>query len=47
MLLDEISWMAHYDNAFASDLKIAWDNLFKKHDRLVMVVCGAVSTCRL
>ena len=44
VLLDEISWMAHYDNAFASDLKIAWDNLFKKHDRLVMVVCGSVSS---
>ena len=44
VLLDEISWMAYFDNAFASDLKIAWDNLFKKHDKLVMVVCGSVSS---
>ncbi|MBQ3290157.1 MAG: hypothetical protein IJH50_12155 [Kiritimatiellae bacterium] len=44
VLLDEVSWMAHYDKGFASDLKIAWDNLFKKHDRLVMVVCGSVSS---
>ena len=44
VLLDEVSWMAHYDKNFASDLKIAWDNLFKKHDKLVLVVCGSVSS---
>ena len=44
VLLDEVSWMAYYDKSFASDLKIAWDNLFKKHDRLVVVVCGSVSS---
>ena len=44
VLLDEVSWMAYYDKSFASDLKIAWDNLFKKHDRLVLVVCGSVSS---
>ena len=44
VLLDEISWMAHYDAAFAETLKIAWDTLFKKHDGLVFVVCGSVST---
>ena len=44
VLLDEISWMAHDDKMFAPTLKIAWDNLLKKHDRLVLVVCGSVST---
>ena len=44
VLLDEVSWLAHYDKCFASDLKIAWDNLFKKHDRLILVVCGSVSS---
>lgn len=43
VLLDEISWLAHYVNDFAEDLKIAWDNLLKKHDRLILVVCGSVS----
>ena len=43
-LLDEVSWMAHYDESFADDLKMAWDGLFKKHDRLVMVLCGSVSS---
>ena len=44
VLLDEISWMAHYDEAFASTLKIAWDNLLKKHDGLILVLCGSVSS---
>ena len=44
VLLDEVSWMAHYDNMFSGMLKIAWDNYFKKHPRLVFVVCGSVST---
>ena len=44
VLIDEISWLAFYDRSFADDLKIAWDNLFKKHDRLVMVLCGSVSS---
>ena len=44
VLLDEVSWMAHYDKLFSGTLKIAWDNYFKKHPRLVLVVCGSVST---
>lgn len=44
VLLDEVSWMAHGDPLFAGTLKIAWDNYFKKHPRLVFVVCGSVST---
>lgn len=44
VLLDEVSWMAYYDKSFASDLKMAWDNLFKKHKKLIFVVCGSVST---
>lgn len=44
VLLDEVSWLAHYDESFADDLKMCWDNLFKKHDRLVMVLCGSVSS---
>ena len=44
VLLDEVSWMGAFDPMFASTLKIAWDNYLKKHDRLVFVVCGSVST---
>lgn len=44
VLLDEVSWLGHYDRTFSDMLKIAWDNMFKKHDRLLFVVCGSVST---
>ena len=44
VLLDEISWMGKYDKGFAGDLKIAWDRSLKKHERLVLVLCGSVST---
>ena len=44
VLLDEVSWMAHYDIRFSTALKIAWDGHFKKHPRLVFVVCGSVSS---
>ena len=44
VLLDEVSWLAFDCPSFSATLKIAWDNYFKKHDRLVFVVCGSVST---
>ena len=44
VFLDEVSWMGKYDPDFPGELKYAWDNRFKKHDRLIMVVCGSVST---
>lgn len=44
LLLDEISWMGKYDVGFPGELKIAWDNLFKKHNQLIVVLCGSVST---
>ena len=44
VLLDEVSWMAYYDIAFPEVLKVAWDNLFSQHRKLVFVVCGSVST---
>ena len=43
ILLDEISWMGAYDPDFPGHLKWAWDKLFHKHDKLVMVICGSVS----
>ncbi len=44
VLLDEISWMARLSPAFPEILKSAWDDLFKKHGRLVMVLCGSASS---
>ena len=43
VLLDEVSWLAYDDDTFSDMLKIAWDNHWSKHDRLIVVVCGSVS----
>ena len=44
VLLDEVSWMGHYDDDFAGYLKSAWDDELKKHDKLILVICGSVSS---
>jgi len=44
ILLDEISWMGHYDGLFADKLKIAWDRMLKPHPNVVVVLCGSVSS---
>ncbi len=44
IFLDEISWMAYGDRTFAGKLKIAWDTKLKKHSKLIVVVCGSVSS---
>ncbi len=44
IFLDEISWMASRDADFVGQLKIAWDTRFKKNRRLVLVLCGSVSS---
>ena len=44
LLLDEISWMGKYDPTFTGNLKIAWDNWFSKKPKLIMFLCGSVSS---
>lgn len=44
LLIDEISWMGKYDAAFPGELKYAWDNRFSKCPKLIMVLCGSVSS---
>lgn len=44
VLLDEISWMGSRNPDFAGFLKTAWDKRLKKHDNLVFVLCGSVSS---
>lgn len=44
ILLDEISWMGQYDTSFPGALKTAWDTRLKKHDNLILILCGSVST---
>ena len=44
VLLDEISWMGSRNPDFAGYLKTAWDKRLKKHENLVLVLCGSVSS---
>ncbi len=44
IFLDEISWMAIRDKDFAGQLKIAWDTGFKRNSKLILVLCGSVSS---
>ena len=43
VLIDEISWFGYYDAMFPDMVKIVWDNYWKKHDRLIVVLCGSIS----
>lgn len=44
IFLDEMSWMASQDIDFVGQLKTAWDTRFKKNRRLILVLCGSVSS---
>jgi uncharacterized protein len=44
LFFDEISWMGSKDPTFLGKIKNAWDQQFKKNDRLVFVVCGSASS---
>jgi AAA+ ATPase superfamily predicted ATPase len=44
LFFDEIYWMGSKDPTFLGKIKNAWDQQFKKNDRLVFVVCGSASS---
>ncbi len=44
ILLDEISWMGSKDSDFLGKLKNAWDKQFKKNSKLILILCGSVSS---
>ena len=44
ILLDEISWMARGDELFLPQLKNAWDLHFSRNPRLILVLCGSISS---
>ena len=44
VLLDEISWMGKYDPLFPGVLWKAWETMLHRHDRLIVVICGSVSS---
>jgi AAA+ ATPase superfamily predicted ATPase len=44
ILLDEISWMGSKDENFLGKLKNAWELHFKKNPKLILILCGSVSS---
>lgn len=44
ILFDEISWMANGDPDFLGKLKIIWDQYLKKNPKLILVLCGSISS---
>lgn len=44
IFLDEISWMGAHDSDFPGKLKVAWDTKFKNHPKLILVLCGSVTS---
>ena len=44
ILLDEVSWMGIGEPDFAGYLKNAWDELFSRRAKTVVVLCGSVSS---
>ena len=44
ILLDEISWMGSQDPNFLGKLKNAWDLDFKQNPKLILILCGSVSS---
>ena len=44
VLLDEVSWMGGCDIDYPGQLRTAWESYFHRHDKLIVAVCGSVST---
>lgn len=44
ILLDEISWMGQDDPEFLGIFKSIWDSEFKKNSKLILILCGSVSS---
>ncbi len=44
VIFDEISWMGSADPNFMSKLKDAWEQYFKKNPKLMLILCGSIST---
>lgn len=44
IVLDEISWMGGKDPLFLGKLKIAWDMYFSKNSKLIVALCGSISS---
>ncbi|MBI3534266.1 MAG: AAA family ATPase [Deltaproteobacteria bacterium] len=44
IFFDEISWMSGVDPDFPGKLKVAWDTIWQKYPKLMIVLCGSVTS---
>jgi AAA+ ATPase superfamily predicted ATPase len=44
ILFDEITWMAHDDPTFLGKLKNAWELMYQKNPKLILILCGSISS---
>ena len=41
LYLEELQWLACYDDELVSELKIAWDNKFRRNPNFLLLLCGS------
>ncbi|HLJ31444.1 MAG TPA: ATP-binding protein [Candidatus Babeliales bacterium] len=39
--LEELQWLARYDDTLIAELKYVWDNFFRHNPKLVIILCGS------
>jgi len=44
IVLDEISWLGGKDRLFLGQLKTAWDMYFSKNPKIIIALCGSISS---
>lgn len=41
LYFEEVQWLAAYRDDFIRQLKLAWDNQFRRNNQLILVLCGS------
>lgn len=41
LYFEEVQWLASYETTFISELKYVWDNIFRHHKKLKLILCGS------
>ncbi len=41
LFLEEYQWLSSYQSSLTGELKIAWDNWFRKNNRFKLILCGS------
>lgn len=41
LYFEEVQWLAAYQDNFINQLKIAWDNHFRRNPNLIVILCGS------